>query len=300
VVRSHYRPPSRARGPRPAKGTHPAAPDTQRVQHIKAVHQAPSSSKHSETPSHAVLEIHGVTHTYPSGTVALGTVDLDIAAGEFVSIIGPSGCGKSTLLRLIAGLEAPTSGTISRDSKHPSKSPIAFVFQQPTLMPWTSVLANVRLPLDLEGVATRMSEPLARGALARVGIEDFAQALPRELSGGMQMRASIARALVTEPSLLLMDEPFGALDEITRGRLDRELLAVWAEQHLTVVFVTHSLHEAVFLSNRVLVMTPRPGRIADVLAVDEPHPRNESFRLSTRFADLCAQLSHMLVAAGSA
>jgi NitT/TauT family transport system ATP-binding protein len=247
-----------------------------------------------------VLRIHGVTHTYPSGTVALGNVDIDIEAGEFVSIIGPSGCGKSTLLRLIAGLEAPTSGTISRDLTRPSRSPIAYVFQQPTLMPWTSVLANVRLPLDLEGIAPGTSEPLARRALARVGIADFAEALPRELSGGMQMRASIARALVTEPSLLLMDEPFGALDEITRGRLDRELLAVWAEQRLTAVFVTHSLHEAVFLSNRVLVMTPRPGRIADVLTVDEPHPRDESFRLSTRFADLCAQLSRMLVSAGSA
>jgi len=270
------------------------------VQHNKAVHQAsPSSSQTRNNPVPA-LQVHRVSHTYPSGTVALGTVDLDVEAGEFVSIIGPSGCGKSTLLRLIAGLEAPTTGAISRELARPSKSPIAFVFQQPTLMPWTSILANVRLPLDLEGVAARTSEPLARQALARVGIEDFAQALPRELSGGMQMRASIARALVTEPSLLLMDEPFGALDEITRARLDRELLAVWAEQKLTAVFVTHSLHEAVFLSNRVLVMTPRPGQIADTLAVNEPYPRDESFRLSTRFADLCAQLSHMLIAAGSA
>jgi len=241
-----------------------------------------------------------VSHTYPTGTIALGTVDVDVEPGEFVSIIGPSGCGKSTLLRLIAGLDAPTSGTVSRHPRRPSKSPIAFVFQQPTLMPWTSVLANVRLPLDLEGIPVGTSDPLARRALARVGIEDFAQALPRELSGGMQMRASIARALVTEPSLLLMDEPFGALDEISRGRLDHELLTVWAEQQLTAVFVTHSLHEAVFLSNRVLVMTPRPGQIADILVVDEPHPRDDSFRLSTRFADLCAQLSRMLVAAGSA
>jgi len=246
------------------------------------------------------LRISGVAYTYPRGTVALGTVDQDIASGEFVSVIGPSGCGKSTLLRLVAGLESPTAGTIARQLKSSSSAPIAFVFQQPTLMPWATVLANVRLPLDLEGVGTQASEPRARRALARVGLDEFAYALPRELSGGMQMRASIARALVTEPALLLMDEPFGALDEITRGRLDRELLAVWAEQHLTVLFVTHSLHEAVFLSNRVLVMTPRPGQISDVLTVDEAYPRDDSFRLSTRFADLCAQLSRMLVAAGSA
>lgn len=261
------------------------------------MHQAPSPSSQDRRTA---LSIRGVAHVYPRGTVALDLIDQDIAAGEFVSIIGPSGCGKSTLLRLAAGLESPTSGTITRPLQSPSNAPIAFVFQQPTLMPWASVLANVRLPLDLEGLPRQTSEPLARRSLARVGLDDFSSALPRELSGGMQMRASIARALVTEPALLLMDEPFGALDEITRGRLDRELLAAWAERSLTVLFVTHSLHEAVFLSNRVLVMTPRPGRISDTLIVDEPYPREDSFRLSTRFAELCAQLSDMLVAAGSA
>ncbi len=261
------------------------------------MHQAPSPPKQDRHPA---LSLRGVSHTYSRGTVALDAIDQDIAAGEFVSIIGPSGCGKSTLLRLVAGLESPTAGTIARHLQSPSNAPIAYVFQQPTLMPWASVLANVRLPLDLEGVSHPTSEPLARRSLARVGLDDFAGALPRELSGGMQMRASIARALVTEPALLLMDEPFGALDEITRGRLDRELLAVWAERRLTVLFVTHSIHEAVFLSNRVMVMTPRPGRISAALTVDEPYPREDSFRVSTRFADLCAQLSDLLVAAGSA
>ena len=215
-----------------------------------------------------IVAFRGVSKTYDNGTRALAPVDLDIAAGEFVTLVGPSGCGKSTLLNLIAGLAAPSSGTLSlvgrrvRADGRPGRR-IAFVFQSPTLMPWARVAANVRLPLDLAGVAARERESTRSQVRSRAcGLAPFAAALPRELSGGMQMRASIARALVTEPDLLLMDEPFGALDEFTRQRLDAELLALWAAQRFTVVFVTHSIHEAVFLSTRVVVMAAHPGRIA--------------------------------------
>jgi NitT/TauT family transport system ATP-binding protein len=173
---------------------------------------------------------------------------------------------------------------------------LAFVFQQPTLMPWTSVLRNVRLPLDLAGASRADADARVRKALELVGLAEFAGVYPRELSGGMQMRASIARALVTEPRLLLMDEPFGALDEITRGRLDRELRDLWQRHNLTVLFVTHSLYEAVFLSTRVLVMSPRPGRIAGEVVIDEPHPRDDAFRTSQRFAQWCSRLQGLLSA----
>jgi NitT/TauT family transport system ATP-binding protein len=173
------------------------------------------------------------------------------------------------------------------------------VFQQPTLMPWTSVEANVRLPLGLRGTPAADASRRARQVLAQVGLAEFTDAYPRELSGGMQMRASLARALVTEPGLLLMDEPFGALDEITRARLDRDLLDLQARSTLTVLFVTHSIYEAVYLSSRVVVMSPRPGRIAGELAVDEPSPRGDAFRTSERFARLCARLHGMMVEAGA-
>ena len=249
-----------------------------------------------------VLEADRVEKTYPNGTHALNDTSVQIQRGEFVSLLGPSGCGKSTLLKMFAGLEVPSSGRIvlhdghdaaGRASGHRS---MAMVFQEATLMPWARVAENVRLPLDLAGMPRIEADERVQRALDLVGLRDFAHVYPRELSGGMQMRASIARALVTAPDLLLMDEPFGALDEITRGRLDRELRELWERERLTVLFVTHSLDEAVFLSTRVLVMSPRPGRIVGEVVIDEPHPRADAFRTSQRFAAWCSRLQDMLAA----
>ena len=260
-----------------------------------------SSPATCPAPDDAAVVIRDLHHTFTTGTRALAGIDLSVRAGQLVSIIGPSGCGKSTLLRLVAGLERPTEGRISVQlPRAPAGGPgIGVVFQQPTLMPWTSIEANVGLPLVLRGTPSAEASRRARQVLAQVGLTEFAVAYPRELSGGMQMRASLARALVTEPGLLLMDEPFGALDEITRARLDRDLLELQARRTLTVLFVTHSIYEAVYLSSRVVVMSPRPGRIAGELAVDEPSPRGDAFRTSERFARLCARLHGMMVEAGA-
>jgi NitT/TauT family transport system ATP-binding protein len=232
--------------------------------------------------------------TYPDGTRALEDIDLVIRKGEFVSLIGPSGCGKSTLLRMIAGLVAPSSGAIEWRGAREEAEKRAFVFQDPTLMPWARLKANVRLPLDLAGVPRPQAEHRVDRALDMVGLSRFAHHYPRQLSGGMQMRASIARALVDEPQLLLMDEPFGALDEITRNRMDEDLLALRERQGFTAVFVTHSIYEAVFLSTRVIVMTSHPGRIFGEVAVDEPYPRASGYRVSERFAQRCGELSEQL------
>ena len=245
-----------------------------------------------DTPA-AAIDIRGACKTYPNGTHALEPIDLTVREGEFVTIVGPSGCGKSTLLRLIAGLSPPTDGSIVlSDGYKPPR--LAYVFQSPTLMPWASVQANVRLPLDLAGTARAEADKATRHALELVGLQEFASAFPRELSGGMQMRVSIARALVTGPRLLLMDEPFGALDEITRNRLDREISELSARENLTVLFVTHSIYEAVFLSSRVLVMTPRPGRVHGETGIEAPQPRADAFRGTAEFAARSAQLSEML------
>ena len=238
----------------------------------------------------------GAAKTWPNGTRALDPIGLEVRRGEFLTVLGPSGCGKSTLLHLIAGLEAPTSGDIAWwgapfERTGTSGRRLAMVFQAPTLMPWARVDANVRLPLSLAGTPRDEADRAVDDALALVGLADSARRWPRELSGGMQMRASIARALVTRPDLLLMDEPFGALDEFTRARLDDELSALWRERGLTVVFVTHSIHEAVYLSTRVAVMGPRPGRLVDEVAIDEPHPRGEALRVSTGFAGYAQRLS---------
>lgn len=263
------------------------------------------------------VRLRGAGKVYPDGLRALDPIDLTVRAGEFVTLFGPSGCGKSTLLRLVAGLSAPTEGSVDiasfrsppesgsgaarhdhargASSARPAEAGgMAFVFQQPTLMPWTDVVRNVRLPLDLAGIDAGAR---VHDALQLVGLSEFAHAYPRQLSGGMQMRASIARALVTAPQLLLMDEPFGALDEITRNRLDRDVRELWARRNLTVLFVTHSIYEAVFLSTRVLVMSPRPGRIVGELTIDPAQPRDHAFRLSARFAAWCSELSAMLEAA---
>ncbi len=244
------------------------------------------------------VELGGVRKTFPNGTQALAPVDLRVRQGEFVSVIGPSGCGKSTLLRLIAGLVPASAGDI-RLSEEMRAASIGFVFQSPTLMPWASVRANVRLPLDLAQVRHAAAEARVRRALDQVGLAEFADFYPRELSGGMQMRVSIARALVTSPRLLLMDEPFGALDEITRNRLDRDLSALCAREGLTVLFVTHSISEATFLSSRVLVMSARPGRIFSDSDVEQPMPREDAFRTTEAFVRHSVRLSAALAGATS-
>ncbi|MBL6079361.1 ABC transporter ATP-binding protein [Belnapia sp. T18] len=237
-----------------------------------------------------LVALDGVGKRFASGTEALRGVDLRIERGEFLSLLGPSGCGKSTLLRLIAGLAEPSSGRITRAASRQ----VGFVFQEATLLPWSDALTNVRLPLRLAGVARAEQEARAAEALAQVGLGGFERAYPRELSGGMRMRVSIARALVTRPSLLLMDEPFAALDELTRHRLNDDLLALWAGSGVTVVFVTHSVFESVYLSSRILVMAARPGRIAAELLVEEPAPRPAGFRTSAGYAALCRRTTETL------
>lgn len=252
-----------------------------------------------DTPA---IEVLSAEQTYPNGTRALLPVDLRVAQGEFVTLLGPSGCGKSTLLKMVAGMLDPTEGRILlwrrpvRDADSSGKR-LSFVFQEATLMPWASVQTNVRLPLDLAGKPRADSDARVRDSLALVGLDAFAAQRPRELSGGMQMRVSIARGLVTQPHLLLMDEPFGALDEITRNRLDDDLLRLWSQQQLTVVFVTHSIAEAVYLSQRVVVMAARPGRVVEEVVIDEPYPRGPDFRVSQRFAEHARRLQDCLLRA---
>jgi NitT/TauT family transport system ATP-binding protein len=243
------------------------------------------------------VSLRGVTKVYDSGVVALGPIDLDVRKGEFVSLLGPSGCGKSTALRLIAGLSAPTSGTVRVSDRGAARS-IGFVFQEPTLMPWTSVRENVRLPLKLAHVPRAEADARVTNALAQVGLAEFADTFPRQLSGGMKMRVSLARALVTDPDILLMDEPFAALDEITRFKLNNDLLALWRNLRKTVVFVTHSVFESVYLSQRLIVMTPRPGRIAAEFRIGPAEPRGEEFRSSVEYVAHCREVSVALARAG--
>ncbi len=253
------------------------------------------------------VEIHAAAKIYPNGTRALLPVNLTVQPGEFVTLLGPSGCGKSTLLNMVAGLLVPSSGSILVWGESPvanatsgtSDHRLSFVFQEATLMPWARVAANVRLPLDLQGLPRTEADQSVRNALKLVGLEKFSESYPRELSGGMQMRASIARSLVTDPSLLLMDEPFGALDEITRNRLDDELLALWRAKKLTVIFVTHSIHEAVYLSSRVIVMAARPGRVVEEISISPTVPRDEAFRVSTEFAEYAKRLQDSLLRASA-
>src|ERR1700723_533319 len=238
----------------------------------------------------AAVSLRAVTKVYDNGVVAPGPVDLEVRRGEFVSLLGPSGCGKSTALRLIAGLSAPTSGVIRvarRAVTAGSGHPVGFVFEEPSLMAWTTVRENVRLPLKLAHVPSSVAKARVDEALAEVGLSEFADAYPRELSGGMKMRVSLARALVTDPDILLMDEPFAALDEITRFRLNNDLLALWRDLRKTVIFVTHSVFESVYLSQRVLVMTARPGRISAEIGIETTEPRGEDFRTSADYAGYC-------------
>ncbi|MFF2555584.1 ABC transporter ATP-binding protein [Nocardia sp. NPDC058058] len=221
--------------------------------------------------------------------VALTDIDLEVRRGEFVAVVGPSGCGKSTLLRLAAGLEAPTSGTVAVQTDS-----VGFIFQEATLLPWRKVLRNVELSAELRGIDRTARRERANRALAAVGLADFAGKLPGQLSGGMRMRVSLARALTLEPELMLLDEPFGALDEITRLGMQEELLRLYRDNAFTALFITHSVSEAVFLANRVVVMSARPGRIHQILDIDLPYPRDRELRFEPAFTELVARVSHSL------
>jgi NitT/TauT family transport system ATP-binding protein len=243
----------------------------------------------------AIVSLRGVSKTFDNGTTAIDGLNFEVSAGEFVSLLGPSGCGKSTALRIIAGLsEASRGDVVSPSQQSGAADQIGFVFQDPTLLPWATVTDNVLLPFTLRAAVDAQPQLSVAEALSRVGLADFADAFPRELSGGMRMRASIARALVTKPRLLLMDEPFAALDEITRFKLNNDLLSVWHHMRGTVVFVTHSVFESVFLSQRILVMTPRPGRIFTEVDIPAPYPRDERFRTSAEYAGYCRRVSEAL------
>lgn len=249
-----------------------------------------------------LVSLRKVSKQFSNGTLAVRDVDLDLRAGEFVSLLGPSGCGKSTLLRMIAGLGEPSAGTIdwpgstakARDGASGHGSDLGFVFQEPTLMPWSTALGNTMIPLKLKGIAKSEAEQRAADMLASVGLKGFETSYPRELSGGMKMRVSIARALVTQPRILLMDEPFAALDEITRHKLNDDLLALWERQRFTAIFVTHSVFESVYLSQRIVVMAARPGRVMADLAVPAPYPRDELFRTSAEYGQICRVASETL------
>jgi NitT/TauT family transport system ATP-binding protein len=249
-----------------------------------------------------IIVLDRVSKTYPSRagtTEALQDVSLAVERGEFVSLIGPSGCGKSTLLRIVGDLVAPSAGTVTVNGKSPQAARLGrdygIVFQAPVLYDWRTVEANVRLPLEVMGWPRGERDERVRALLRLVGLDGFRRHFPWQLSGGMQQRVAIARALVTHPSILLMDEPFGALDEMTRERLNLELLSICGETGATVLFVTHSIAEAVFLSTRVAVLTPRPGRLARVVDVDLPRPRSEKTRALPRFFELVTTVREQLI-----
>jgi NitT/TauT family transport system ATP-binding protein len=237
------------------------------------------------------ITLSNISKVYANGTIALKEMNLTVGKGDFVSLVGPSGCGKSTVLRMIAGLSSSTSGQLTWGEP---TDKLAFVFQEAALMPWATVTENVYLPLKLAGISRRGAASAVAEAIELVDLQGFERAYPRELSGGMKMRVSIARALVTHPEVLLMDEPFGALDEMTRSRLNADLLDLWLQKRWTVVFVTHNVYEAVYLSRRVVVMAPRPGRVVAEVAIDAPYPRTESFRTSSLANDYCRTISTTL------
>jgi NitT/TauT family transport system ATP-binding protein len=264
-----------------------------------AAEPAPAKPAAEGAAARPLLRLAAIDKTFAGGTTAVAGVDLTIMPGEFVSLLGPSGCGKSTLLKIIAGLAKPSSGTIdwpqsTYDVSGTPEPALGFVFQEPTLLPWRTAAANVHLPLMLAGVDKQNARQRVAEALALVGLSGFADLHPRQLSGGMKMRVSIARALVMRPKILLMDEPFAALDEITRGKLNDELLELFTRQNLTVIFVTHSVYESVYLSTRIVVMSARPGRVTADIAVDAGYPRTEEFRALPLYIERCRLVSAAL------
>ncbi len=255
----------------------------------------------TDTSAGPVVRIEGVDKVFTSDTAtttALKGIDLEIRRGEFISLIGPSGCGKSTLLRVIGDLVAPTAGTVEVNGKPAARARLdrdyGMVFQAPVLFDWRSVEDNVKLPLELMGYDSARRSARAKEMLDLVELSEFVKHHPYQLSGGMQQRVAIARALAFEPSILLMDEPFGALDEMTRERMNQEVLRIWEQTGITVVFVTHSIPEAVFLSSRVVVMSARPGRITDVIEVDLPRPRGVETREARRYFELVTAVREAL------
>ncbi len=242
------------------------------------------------------IRLQAVSKRFTKGPQIIQSLSADIAPGEFVSIIGPSGCGKSTLLKLVAGLTPLSAGAIEIDGKAPAaaRREISFIFQDPTLLPWRTVRSNIALPLDLAGTPKPEIKRIVDEQLTLVGLDHVANHYPRQLSGGMKMRVSIARALASSPRVLLLDEPFAALDEISRDRLNEELLRLRQLHHWTVLFVTHSVAEAVFLSDRILVLAPHPGRLAHDLAIPLPHPRTAQTRTSAAFDQTVAEVSRTL------
>jgi NitT/TauT family transport system ATP-binding protein len=269
---------------------------------MNAPHDIAGMSRAGANAPAPLVAMRGISKTFANGTIALNGLDLDVSEGAFLALLGPSGCGKSTALRIMAGLARANSGTVNWSKDEESDTPsgnIGFVFQEPTLMPWTSVAQNVYLPLKLAGISRANAADRIAECLALVGLSGFADAYPRELSGGMKMRVSIARALALKPRLLLMDEPFAALDEITRFKLNDDLLRLKAETGCTIVFVTHSVYESVYLASEIAVMAARPGRIVARITVDDPSLldkplRDESFRSSQLYAELTRKTSAAL------
>jgi NitT/TauT family transport system ATP-binding protein len=247
-----------------------------------------------------MIELNQVTKRFDSGLLALGGVSMHVARGEFVTLLGPSGCGKSTVLKLVAGLVMPTEGTVvSPAQTDQTGRSTAYVFQEPTLLPWATVFDNVWLPLRLQGQSRLDAQSVITRVLDQVGLGEFHHSYPAQLSGGMKMRVSIARALVSQPQVLLMDEPFAALDDITRQRLNVDLLQWWHGQSMAAMFVTHNVAESVFLSQRVLVMGARPGKVVAEIRIDQPYPRDASFRQTEAFLHHCQMLGAALEAANS-
>jgi len=266
---------------------------------IRAPERAAPPASEEVVPQKPLVRMRNLDKVYSNGTVALKNLNMDVYPQEFISLLGPSGCGKSTALRIFAGLGAYNAGIMEwpqamHDVSGKPEREVGFVFQEATLMPWATVFDNVYLPFRLKNQSKAKVRERVNEVLELVGLSAFAQAYPRELSGGMKMRVSIARALAPRPKLLLMDEPFAALDEITRTRLSNDLLNIWAGAKCTVMFVTHSVFESVYLSQRIVVMAARPGRIIGELDIDAPYPRDKEFRLSPEYSAYCREVSNLL------